>query len=376
MKRILITTWLQGAGGVETHLLTLSRLLVAAGAEVTIAAQVCKPGVPLEALKDDIPVRLLTTPFSRTSKHLRLTMAWALATWPLRFGGRFDAMLGVGTGQFTRLLRRWIKPSGVAVGICVGELPSAEQSLAFSQTFDAVVAESKMQRAALRETLGDRLPIAVAPFVGHYSAPPARQPFTGNVLRLGFLGRYFQDKGIHRLVEIWPRLQIAPAELHFFGAGPEERELCDSIEARNLRANVFVHGGWSGAEELRPIMESIDLVVLPSKTEGLPVVLLEAMAYGVPFVATDVGMIRTLAEGNPDVTVVANDDDAIIAGIEGMAARIRSGSVDGRRLQQFHRQHYSFEKTAAVWVNALMAPEKFWKEQREHAPAARTAPEA
>jgi hypothetical protein len=80
----------------------------------------------------------------------------------------------------------------------------------------------------------------------------------------------------------------------------------------------------------------------------------------VPFVATDVGAIRTLAQDNPDVSVVPLSDVALKLGIERMAYAIRSGQIDGRRLQQYHRQRYGYDLVASRWLQALLHPEEFW----------------
>ena len=130
-----------------------------------------------------------------------------------------------------------------------------------------------------------------------------------------------------------PRLNIQPARLHFHGDGPERASLEQAIRERNLLSRVTVHGA-AAPEELPAIFDRADLLVLPSAGEGLPLVLMESMAYGVPFVATDVGAIRTLAQDNPDVSVVPLSDAALQFGIERMARAIRSGQIDGRRLQQ------------------------------------------
>src|SRR5437588_261852 len=79
-------------------------------------------------------------------------------------------------------------------------------------------------------------------------------------------------------------------------------------------------GPWLDGPELSTILANVDLIVLPSETEGLPVVLLEALAHGVPFVASDVGAVRTLAEDNPDVRVVPLENDAFARAICEMVA--------------------------------------------------------
>jgi len=107
-------------------------------------------------------------------------------------------------------------------------------------------------------------------------------------------------------------------------------------------------------------MAATDLVVLPSETEGLPLVLLEAMAYGVPFVAGNVGAIASLAENNPDVRVVALDNTAFAEAIREMECEIRAGKIVGRRLQDYHRARYGHDRLAGLWSQALLEPEQFW----------------
>jgi len=357
--RILIASWLQGPGGIETHLLMLSRLLVARGAQVTIAARVAKPAVPLEHAAPSIPVTLLKTPLARNPRWLRVSTAWALAAWPRHFTAPFDAILTLERGRFTRSLRKYLKPGGKVIGAYAGDLPSAADALRSRENCDALLVESAIHERAFRQFVGPDFPIAVAPLLGHYADPAPRAPFSRTVMRVAFLGRFDRPKGVHRLLDLWPQINLPAAELHYHGGGPEAAALRSQIHARNL-ANVFVHGGWASAADLDRILTETDLVVLPSASEGIPVVLLEAMAHGVPFVATDVGAIRVLAERNPDVAVVANHDAALAAAITQMTARIQSGDVSSLRLQRYFAAHFSFEGTASVWLRALLEAQGFW----------------
>lgn len=361
-KRVLITSWLQGPGGIETHLLKLSRLLVQHGTEVTVAARVCKPGVPLDAAACDIPITFLKTPFASDPRNLRVSTAWAMAAWPLRFRKRFDVILTFERSNFTRVLRRWLKPDGLVVGAYAGDMPNSSQAQAARQNCDVLLVESRLHADAFRRLVGSNFRIAVAPHLGHYADPLPHRPFSGDVLHVGFLGRFDRSKGVHRLLELWPKLKIGPAELHFYGGGPEEPAMRCAISAHHL-SGVSVHGGWSEADELRAILADIDLVVLPSTSEGLPIVLLEAMAHGVPFVATAVGAVRTLAEGNPDVAVVPIDDASLIDALNELAARIRNGNVLPARLQRYFADRFSAEKTGAVWLEALLDQERFWSRE-------------
>jgi glycosyltransferase involved in cell wall biosynthesis len=226
---------------------------------------------------------------------------------------------------------------------------------------DGLIVESPLQAEAARRVYKLDIPVAAIPHLGYYCAAPRREPGpVDEVLRVAFLGRYDRKKGIYRLLDMWPQLTIQPARLDFYGHGSERDQLVEAIRQRGLEGNVQVNGGWADASELAKIMSQTDLVVLPSKEEGLPVILLEAMAHGVPFVASDVGAVRTLAEDNPDVLVVPLDNGALKAAIEEMAAAIRTGRVQGDRLQDYHQARYSYEILSRQWIEALLYPEQLF----------------
>ena len=76
--------------------------------------------------------------------------------------------------------------------------------------------------------------------------------------------------------------------------------------------------------------------------------MLECMAHGVPFVATDVGAIRGLADGNGDVRVAARGAPLMVA-IENMVQAIRDGKIDNARLQRYYNERYAFPMVADRW---------------------------
>ena len=364
-RRILINAQLYGAGGVETHLLNLSRLLVERGAEVTVASRIANPQTPLIRQRREIPVRLLTTPFARDVRYFRLSTAWATATWPLRLrSGYFDLLYTTELSRFPRFLRRFVRRNGYIIGNRIGEPLNRSQRLDSScgSMLHGFIVESELQAAPVRRS-SDGLRVSVIPLMAFVHAAPPRQPRTINRFHIAFLGRYSRSKGLYRLLEIWSELGSASAQLDFYGHGVERDGLEREIRRRGLQASVHVNGGWSSSEELAGIMAATDLVVLPSESEGLPLVLLEAMAYGVPFVASDVGAIASLAENNPDVRVVPLDNAAFAQTIKEMECEIRGGRIIGRRLQEYHRDRYGYERLASLWSQALLEPEQFWRTQ-------------
>lgn len=362
-KHVLITSRLYGAGGVETHLLTLCKLLVKHGAQITVVSRFARPQTPLVRCAGEIPIRLVTTPFASDLRLFRLSTAWALLVWPLLLRGRFDVLYTLELSRFTRFLSRFVKPDGYVIANRIGEPASDARALdpRAGDLLDGFVVESALQAQAMRKFLPASVPLAAIPHLGHVKAAPRWKPRAVGQFRVAFLGRYDRAKGVYRLLQIWQDSPSQSATLDFYGHGAERDGMINEISRRGLADHVRVNAGWSTAEELATILAEIDLVVLPSETEGLPVVLLEAMAHGVPFVATDVGAVRILAIDNPDVRVVPLDNGAISQAMSEMEEQIRTGKVLGARLQSYYENRYSYARVSSLWAQALLMPEQFWE---------------
>jgi len=351
-KRVLICSQFLTVGGVETHIVNLCRLLVENGAEVTVVTRVVHPRVPAVDELRSLPVRFLATPFRHGG---RASTLWAMAFWSLRLSRAFDVLYTFDMTWFAAFLARFVRPRGYVLGAGWGPArPGAVQAAAL-EVLDGVLLETKLQAEPYR----DLLPAGAIPHLACVTEAGPRRLRRVDELRVAFLGRMDRNKGMHALLDLWPGIDIQPARLDFYGDGWEFEHLESKIRTHGL-ANVHLHGAFTSTD-LPKIFEQTDLVVLPSEREGLPLVLMEAMAYGVPFVATDVGAIRTLAENNPDVCVVPFDDTALKRGIERMARAIRDGQIDGRRLQRYHRERYGYDLLAARWLRALLRPEEFWQ---------------
>jgi glycosyltransferase involved in cell wall biosynthesis len=365
--RILISARLYGPAGIETHLLNLCRLLVREGAEVTLACRIARKDVPLVQLHRELGVHLVRTPFANNVRLFRASTAWAFAFWPRRLKSQsFDVLYSLDITRLTRFLSRFIKPEGFVLWNRIGNLASASEKIDQSllNLLNGVIVETDPQAVAIRDAYSINAPVAAISHMAHSNSLPPRRENRNGALRLAFLGRYDRDKGIYRLLEVWRKLDIGKAELNFHGHGREHQRLVAAVETGDLSGSVQVNSSYS-ENDLGELLGNTDLVVLPSFSEGLPLVLLEAMAHGVPFVATDVGAVRLLAEENPDVLVVPNDDQAIKHGIETMTKLIRSGAIDGRRLQRYHARRYGYDSVSRIWSEALLNPERFWRQKTD-----------
>jgi glycosyltransferase involved in cell wall biosynthesis len=94
-------------------------------------------------------------------------------------------------------------------------------------------------------------------------------------------------------------------------------------------------------------MRAADLFVLPSRFENLPVVLLEALACGLPVVATAVGGVPEIVDEGAGRLVAPDDPAALADAIADVAGRL--DTFDRAALARRARERYSLEAVGAVW---------------------------
>ncbi len=109
---------------------------------------------------------------------------------------------------------------------------------------------------------------------------------------IGFVGRIRAEKGIMQFVEAIPKILSVKSKTRFVivGEGPLADQVEQYIDRNKLQSHVQLIG-WILHDDLPKSLNEFKLVVLPSYTEGLPNVMLEAMACGTPVLATQVGTI-------------------------------------------------------------------------------------
>ena len=155
-----------------------------------------------------------------------------------------------------------------------------------------------------------------------------------------FTGRLHRAKGLRELVVAWSRVvrQKPAARLWLVGEGPDREELYDLILDRDLRGRVLMPGAFDWIDE---ILLAADLFVLPSHEEGMSLSLLEAMAAGVPVVATDIpGNRKLICPGQHGLLVPPRNPDALAEAIlqqldESILARARARAARERVEREF-----------------------------------------
>jgi glycosyltransferase involved in cell wall biosynthesis len=127
---------------------------------------------------------------------------------------------------------------------------------------------------------------------------------------IDYLGRLSVEKGPDLLLDAWELQRPEGFTLRLTGSGPMEAELIN----RKLENVEFC----APVTDAAPIIASSRVVVIPSRTEGAPLVLAEALALGTPVVVTDVSSgIREMVAGNPRAVLV--ERESVLAIAEGIS---------------------------------------------------------
>jgi glycosyltransferase involved in cell wall biosynthesis len=172
-------------------------------------------------------------------------------------------------------------------------------------------------------------------------------------LIVGAAGRLSPEKGFTHLVDAAARIIAKRSDVSFvlFGDGPLRGAIQQQINGAGLSQRFHLAGFCSDLDRFYP---HLDVLALPSYTEGLPNVVLEAFAAGVPVVATAVGGTPELVSDGVNGYLVAPGDcgtlaERILAVLSDDARRKDMGRIG----QQLVRRRFSFSSQAGEYRQLL-----------------------
>ncbi len=169
------------------------------------------------------------------------------------------------------------------------------------QKIEGVLALSKIQKSEVMEAYGiseKRVHVVGAGYNAELFKP-ARKP-SPRPVQIIYAGKLNRPKGVPWLLRALARLGDLDWQLHLVGSGSgPEKDECLRL-AHKLKNRIVIHGALS-QPQLADVMRSAHLLVLPSFFEGLPLVLLEALACGCRLIATSLpGVAEVLGGLNTD----------------------------------------------------------------------------
>ena len=366
-RRVMLVVYRFDSGGSERLAGQIAEDLHERGHGVTVCATHGGPGPLSRALEaQGIPCIALDG-----ERHGRLARRWAL--WRL-FRRERPHVLHVQHLPILELVYRPARLAGVrrihvtehTDAHLVGDRRLQRRVARLGRAVDAVTVIHAGLRRFLVETVG--LPsgqvrlvpngVDTARFAPADPEPRLRAALgaaAADDVVIGCVARLHPDKDHATLIDAAARLARAGHtgfHLVLIGDGEERTALERQAAAAGIGERVRLLGD---RDDVAALVPQLDLFVLPSRTEGLPMVLLEAMSAGVACVATRVGGIPELLADGVGVLVPPADPPALAAAIGGLLDDPQRRRALGRRGRERVRRQYDLRRTMAAYRRLLLA---------------------
>ena len=177
-------------------------------------------------------------------------------------------------------------------------------------------------------------------------SPPEQRP-TGEKLKVVYVGALAASKGIDTILKI--ANELAEARFRLIGEGPQSTKdvIANSIRRRGLNDRVEMTGPLSHEDVLAALVDS-DVFLFPSKREGFPIAVAEAMASGLPVVASPVGAIPDMIDA-PNGGYLVDQDN--VSGFVSALSNLRGSPSVRHEMGAYNREkairEYDFSTVVA-----------------------------
>jgi glycosyltransferase involved in cell wall biosynthesis len=361
--RLLVATDVTVRGGVDGHVLVLADAFRSAGHQVVVLLeQTTTSALRDQAADRGLEVRLAKL-YHGAHGMAQLHRAARTVLDELRPDG---VHVVCGSPRSCLTLREVAADRDLRVVVTEQQVDSAlavtpelrERVRATYLAARAVVFVSEGNRETMARVVGlDGVSHHVIPNGVHTAGLPRLRPRLTRMdtrgARLVTAARLAPEKMLHLLVEavsILPPTLVHRVDL--FGEGPERDNLLRLIREHHLGARIFVHSWHPRMVEQ---LTYYDLFVLPSRAEGMSFALLEAMAVGLPVIASNIaGNAEALLHGKAGTLVAQGDSAALADGIRQALARpawtVRRARIGAAHVRAHHELSALMLRTIDLWA--------------------------
>lgn len=292
-----------------------------------------------------------TAPFNGISGYLSHLPLLAWRNWPILRGSIADAdLVWIKAPASNALLalaaaRRAHRPFFTWIAGSARAVVRGQRRAGPADLFPAVVAAGYDAVTGLLRRAGPAIELDESLFSSVVTAEDVAATRVGlpgddsqrGGLRLAWAGRMTADKGLDDLLAALAAVRAGGslATLDLIGDGPSRRQLEERAVRLGLDGAVRWHGYVGRRDTYLDLLRGADVFVLPSRAEGVPKTIVEAMAAGLPVVATSVGAVPALLDhGRLGRLVQPNDPHALAGAIIALGSdpsardRLRSAGLE------------------------------------------------
>ncbi len=151
---------------------------------------------------------------------------------------------------------------------------------------------------------------------------------TGEIIRIIHVGRFSEPKNHKCIINCFERLPKNKYHLDLWGDGELIDEIKEMVEKRGLTKEISFRGT---TDNIYPELNAADIFILPSKWEGMPMTIIEAMGTGLPIIASAVGGVGEMISDGIDGILIQPTSKDLCDAIERLA-----NSCDERRRLGFN----------------------------------------
>lgn len=358
---LVIDSFFPGTGGTERQLAQLAPRLKASGHHVEILCPRLLPSMPLREDLDGIPVRRVAYP--RFRKIGAFILLFKIAGVLLRRYRRYDVIhvhivnnIAPVVGALRPFLRGRLvakvsgatELSGGLLDPALGNKPATMIRNYFVRRFHFMQVISRETREALIRAGYDRSRLIGIPNGVNTAAFAAgdRERPQGTQIRAIYAGRLRHVKGVDILLHAWANVVAScDAELIILGEGEEYENLRELAATLGISETVRFVGD---CPNVAPHFQRSDIYIQPSRNEGLPNAVIEAMVAGLPVVASSVGGNRDLViDGKTGLLVDPESSEDLAAAICTLLADEEARLRMGDSAHSYAMQNYSMDSVVS-----------------------------